>query len=85
MTDKNQELIPSTVENWDNRVLGADEKYVSASKTNPAEVDAALGLVTVKLRMAKADVAKLEELAKAEGLILQAYIRSVLKKEINKE
>lgn len=85
MTDKNQELIPSTVENWDNRVLGADERYVSVSKTNPAEVDAALELVTVKLRMAKADVAKLEELAKAEGLILQAYIRSVLKKEINKE
>lgn len=84
MTDKNQELIPSTVENWDNRVLGADEKYVSVSETNPAEVDAALGLVTVKLRMAKADVDKLEVLAKEKGLILQAYIKSVLAKELNK-
>lgn len=76
--------IPGTVENWDNRVLGADERYVAVSATNPAEVDAALGLVTVKLRMGKSDVDKLETLAKEKGLILQAYIKSVLAKEITK-
>lgn len=79
-------LIPGTPENWENRVLGADERYASkAPEGSDAAVDASLGLVTVKLRMAKADVAKLEELAKAEGLILQAYIRSILNKEINKD
>jgi hypothetical protein len=35
--------------------------------------------------MAKADVDKLEVLAKGKGLILQAYIRFVLNKEINKD
>ena len=83
MTDKNQELIPSTVENWDNRVLGASEQHVAVSALDPAEVDTALGLVTVKLRMGKADVDKLEALAKEKGLILQAYIKSVLAKEIS--
>lgn len=77
-------LIPGTAENWDNRVLGADERYVSVFAANPAELDAALGLVTVKLRMAKVDVDKLEVLAKEKGLILQAYIKSVLAKELNK-
>lgn len=77
-------LIPGTPENWDSRILGADERYVSVSAANPTEVDSALGLVMVKLRMAKVDVAKLEELAKEKGLILQAYIKSVLAKEISK-
>lgn len=77
--------IPSTPENWENRVLGADERYVSVSAANLAEVDSALGLVTVMLRMTESNVEKLEKLAKAEGLILQAYIRSVLNKEINKD
>lgn len=76
--------ILGTAENWDSRILGADERYVSLFATNSAEVDSALGLVTVKLRMAKSDAEKLEELAKAEGLILQAYIKSILSKEINK-
>ena len=77
--------IPGTVDNWDNRVLGSDEAFVkvASSEVNSA-VDAALGLVTVKLRMGKADVDKLEALAKEKGLILQAYIKSVLAKEISK-
>ena len=77
--------IPSTAENWDNRVLGSDEAFVNvASPEVNSAVDAALGLVTVKLRMGKADVDKLEALAKEKGLILQAYIKSVLAKEISK-
>ena len=85
MADNDKGLIPSTAENWDNRVLGADEKYaIKAPEGSDAAVDASLGLVTVKLRMAKADVEALEALAKEKGLILQAYIRSVLAKELNK-
>lgn len=77
--------IPSTAENWDNRTLGSDEAFVKvASPEVNSAVDAALGLVTVKLRMGKADVDKLEALAKEKGLILQAYIKSVLAKEISK-
>lgn len=77
--------IPGTVENWDNRVLGSDEAFVKvASPEVNSAVDTALGLVTVKLRMGKADVDKLEALAKEKGLILQAYIKSVLAKEISK-
>ena len=77
--------IPGTAENWDNRVLGSDEAFVNvASPEVNSAVDAALGLVTVKLRMGKADVDKLEALAKEKGLILQAYIKSVLAKEISK-
>ena len=77
--------IPGTTENWENRTLGASEQHViPASPQASAEVDAALGLVTVKLRMPKQDVDKLEALAKSKDLILQAYIKSVLAKEISK-
>ena len=76
--------IPGTSENWDNRVLGASEQHVAVSKLDPAEVDTALGLVTIKLRVNKADADKLEALAKQQGLILQAYIKSVLAKELTK-
>ena len=77
--------IPGTTENWENRTLGASEQLaIPASPQASAEVDAALGLVTVKLRMPKQDVDKLEALAKSKDLILQAYIKSVLAKEISK-
>lgn len=81
MTDK----IPGTVENWENRTLGADERFVKrADPSDEIKVDQSLSLVTVKLRMDKSDVEALETLAKEKGLILQAFIRSVLSKEINK-
>lgn len=77
--------IPGTTENWENRTLGASEQHaIPASPQASAEVDTALGLATVKLRMSKQDVDKLEALAKSKGLILQAYIKSVLAKEISK-
>lgn len=78
--------IPGTAENWENRTLGADEAFVSrADPSDELKVDQSLGLVTVKLRMAKSDVDALEALAKEKGLILQAYIRSVLNGAIVKE
>lgn len=53
-----------------------------ASPEVRAEVDRALGLATVSLRLPKADYEVLEAEARRQGLIPQAFLRQVLLQEV---
>lgn len=80
----------------DNKTLQLPEKYIHNTDENgikytevvdkeiQQQVDDALNLIVISLRMDKDIYSNLAEKAKKEGLITQAYMRRVLEDEINK-
>ena len=80
----------------DNKTLQLPEKYIHNTDENgikytevvdkeiQQQVDDALNLIVISLRMDKDSYNILAEKAKKEGLITQAYMRRVLEDEINK-
>ena len=74
------EKIEGTDENWETRVLGADEQFVR--QVDATEVDEGLGLVTITLRMRAEEVDQLTALALERQIILPAFIRTILQEFI---
>lgn len=68
---------------WDNRELGADEKYVIVSSIEvEKEVDEILNLVSVKFKMDKELHRLLCEKAEREGFNVSAYIRRLIESDV---
>ena len=64
---------------WDNRELGLDEKYVKKVSLEKAkEIDAALGLQSISIRLQTELIEQLKILAIDEGLGYQPFIRHIL-------
>jgi len=70
-------------ERWEKRELGASEEHVrKVSSEKEQEVDDALELQLVSIRLQKALIADLKELSKDEGIGYQPLIRQILTKYV---
>ncbi|MCU8012514.1 hypothetical protein [Shewanella sp. SM74] len=79
--------IESTVENWENRVLGSDEAFVEiATDITSKEVDDMLALQMISIRLQKSLIQDLKDLATRNGLGgYQPLIRRVLERFVEAE
>ncbi len=76
----------SSPEMWDNRELGASEKYVrKSSTTREKAVDHSLGLKTISIRLQKTLIDAIKDLAKDDGIGYQPYIRQILMRHVRRE
>ena len=68
---------------WENRELGLSPKHVGVvSAEEELEIDDVLGLQLVSVRLQKALIKDLKELATKEGLGYQPYLRQILTKHV---
>ena len=68
---------------WDNRDLGASEKYVrKASPDRERVLDERLGLQTISIRLQKSLISNLKKLAEDDGIGYQPYMRQVLMRHV---
>jgi hypothetical protein len=67
------------VNDWDLRKLGADEAHAKPTSTeDEQEMDEAMGLQVISVRLQKQLIAQLKLLAVEKGLGYQPYLRMVL-------
>lgn len=71
--------IQSTIEAWETRTLGASEEYAQAVPTDRAtEIDAALDLKSISIRLQTSLIEDLKIIAQANGIGYQPLMRQVL-------
>lgn len=64
---------------WDNRELGAEEKYARRiSRKKEQEIEKALGLQAISIRFQTEIIDQLKILAKEEGIGYQPLIRQIV-------
>lgn len=81
MTDK----IEGTVEAWESGQLGQDEQFVQKADINVNEVDDALELQPISIRLPKALINDLKIFAELEGLGYQPLMRRILMRWVEGE
>ena len=68
---------------WENRELGADPDHtVKSSQADEDEMDDAMGLQVISVRLPKALITQLKHLASHKGLGYQPYLRMVLMEHV---
>lgn len=73
--------IPGTEDAWDSRALGADADFVGvAQESDDIEVDAALDLHPISIRLQKSLIEDFKLIAQLNGLGYQPLMRQVLKR-----
>ena len=70
---------------WDEREVGADEQFVEVAPDITKELDAALDLHPISIRLQKSLVDNLKALAHLHGLGYQPLIRQVLTRWVDSE
>lgn len=70
---------------WDSREVGADEQYVEVAPDISKELDAALDLHPISIRLQKPLVENLKALAHLHGLGYQPLIRQILTRWVDSE
>ncbi len=66
-------------DSWDNRELGAEEKYVrKVSPDREKDIDEKLGLQIISIRLQKNLIDELKSLSYENGIGYQPYIRQIL-------
>lgn len=76
----NAKKIPGTVEAWENGELGNDEEYAVVVPEASAEVDQALGLQAVSIRLQKSLIEDFKFLAQEHGIGYQPLMREALRR-----
>lgn len=83
MTDQD---VRNTPEAWENEDLGADERYVAqAPPIDNYDIDTALDLHPISIRLQKSLVDDLKMIAKTNGIGYQPLIRQVLTRFVEAE
>jgi len=70
--------IEGTEKAWEDRLLGASEKHVKAIEANEAEIDEALELQMISIRLQKSLIEDFKNIAALHGLGYQPLMRQVL-------
>lgn len=71
--------IPSTTEAWEERTLGASAAHVKrASQETQDEIDNALGLQAISIRLPKSTIDAYKALAKMHGVGYQPLMRDAI-------
>ncbi|WMS88418.1 hypothetical protein [Pleionea litopenaei] len=76
----NEVDIYNNVEQWDNGELGRSEEHVRVSNTDPKEIDAALELQMISIRMQKTLLDDLKLIAKMNDIGYQPLMKQVLRR-----
>lgn len=74
----NKAKIPGTVEAWETGALGRDEKYAKRVKIDPLEIDDALELKAISIRLQKSLIEDFKFIAQVNGIGYQTLIRQML-------
>lgn len=77
--------IKGTEEAWESGELGCDEAHVKTSKLNEDQIDEALGLKAISIRLQKSLIDDLKLIADINGLGYQPLIKQVLRRYVNAE
>ena len=77
--------IVKTDDPWEDRSVGAEEQFVEVAPDITAEVDAALDLHPISIRLQRSLVENLKALAHLHGLGYQPLIRQVLTRWVDAE
>ncbi len=81
MKEKDIQRLTADAELWESRQLGASAEHVRVvSDEEEKEIDAGLGLQLISIRLNKALIEQLKELAKLNGIGYQPLIRQILMK-----
>lgn len=81
MTDK----IEGTIDAWESGLLGQDEQFVQKVEIDADEIDSALELQPISIRLPKALILDLKIFAELEGLGYQPLIRRILMRWVEGE
>jgi hypothetical protein len=80
------EKIPGTIENWENRTLGADEQFVHVAAPEDSDaLDEALGIKRITLRLNKELFGKVQVAALDNHASHQWFIKRILSYVMNDE
>lgn len=75
------EKIESTVEAWEDRLLGADEAFVNVAKdVNQTSIDEALGLKMISIRLEQSLIDDFKAIATLNNMGYQTLMRQALKR-----
>ncbi len=77
---KTKTKIEGSVEAWENRQLGADERFVAVSDIDEALVDKAAGMKLISIRLPETLIDDFKALAKVHGLGYQPLMRQILER-----
>jgi len=81
-----KEKLKTNTEKWENGQLGRSPEHVGiVSAEEELEIDDALGLQLVSVRLQKTLIKDLKELAVKEGLGYQPYLRQILTKHVRSQ
>ena len=81
-----KEQLKTNADKWESGELGRSIEHVGVvSATNELEMDEALGLQLVSVRLQKSLIKDLKELARSEGLGYQPYLRQILTKHVRSQ
>lgn len=77
--------IAGTEEAWDSGLLGTDEAHVKVAPNQQAEIDAALELHPISIRLQKGLLENLKALAQLNGIGYQPLVRQILTRFVDCE
>ncbi|MBG6078706.1 hypothetical protein [Rubrivivax gelatinosus] len=77
--------IESAALAWEDGTLGEDEAHAQVAPNQDAEIDAALGLHPISIRLQKSLLDNLKALAQLNGIGYQPLIRQVLTRWVDSE
>lgn len=77
--------IAGTEEAWETELLGADEAHVKVAPDQQAEIDAALELHPISIRLQKGLLENLKALAQLNGIGYQPLVRQILTRFVDCE
>ncbi|MBD2859975.1 hypothetical protein IB286_13280 [Spongiibacter sp. KMU-158] len=83
----NTKKIAGTTENWESRILGADEKYAKPSTDKSAKkaLNDSLGMQMISIRFQKSLLEELKMIADINGIGYQPLIKQVLQRFVDAE
>ncbi len=70
---------------WDDGTLGRSEEYVAVATSSTTEVDDALGMQMISIRLQKKLVSDLKKIAEYHGVGYQPMIRDLLNRFVHSE
>lgn len=85
MNNQNDNTLEDNTQQWDDRELGASDQFVKVSTVNEAQIDDALGLQSISLRMPTDLLDDLKNIAALNQLGYQTLIKQVLKRFVSSE
>lgn len=81
-----KDTIPTSDEAWDDKALGADEKYVRVVDSKTAEqIDDAAGTQLISIRMQKSTIEDLKLIASLNKIGYQTLIKQVMNRFVECE